>query len=234
MGTFAGQVAGGTVRHARLMSLCRTMPESVGLVPAGRAGSRLAARLGLVTGRTAMLGLVHALPDPEAGTVAVLGVDDSALAYRKNPGQAGRSDDIGPFIDFFARAVVDTCRAEIRLIDEVTFTRECLTNALPPDPPAALRHVMASMTALPVINNQRIAERYRLTAKSAATITDALASQGILLRLDDTGKPGQAYSCPSVLDLFVRHGQRNNSVHYGPISTISTAPESVTPHDQQT
>ncbi len=143
--------------------------------------------------------------------------------YRKNLGQAGRSGDVGPFIDFFARAVVDTCRAEIRLIDEVTFTRECLTNAPPPDSHAALRHVVASVAALPVINNQRVAERYRLTAKSAATVTDALASRGVLVRMDDTGNPGQAYSCPSVLDLFVRHGQRNNSVHYGPISGVASS-----------
>jgi transposase len=54
--------------------------EHIGLALAGRTGSRLAARLGLVAGRSTLLRLVHALPDPDVGTVAVLGVDDFAIA----------------------------------------------------------------------------------------------------------------------------------------------------------
>lgn len=72
--TFAEQVDGVTARHARRTLLCRTMLEHIGLALAGRAGSRLAARLGLVAGRNTLLRLVHALPDPDVGTVAVLGV----------------------------------------------------------------------------------------------------------------------------------------------------------------
>jgi Na+-translocating ferredoxin:NAD+ oxidoreductase RnfG subunit len=49
------------------------------LALAGRAGSRLAALLGLVAGRNTLLRLVHALPDPEVGSVTVLGVDDFAI-----------------------------------------------------------------------------------------------------------------------------------------------------------
>jgi hypothetical protein len=39
----------------------------------------LAALLGFVAGRNTLLRLVHALPDPEVGSVAVLGVDDFAI-----------------------------------------------------------------------------------------------------------------------------------------------------------
>ena len=78
--TFAEQVDGLTAKHARRTSLCRTALEHIGLALAGRAGSRLAARLGLVAGRSTLLRLVHALPVPEVGTVAVLGVDDFAIA----------------------------------------------------------------------------------------------------------------------------------------------------------
>jgi DNA-binding NarL/FixJ family response regulator len=53
--------------------------EHIGLALAGRAGARLAGRLGLVAGRARLLRLVHALPDPEVGTVEVLGVDDVAI-----------------------------------------------------------------------------------------------------------------------------------------------------------
>lgn len=79
VGTFAEQVDGLTAKHARRTLLCRTILEHIGLALAGRAGSRLTAWLGFVASRTAMLTLVHALPDPEVGTVTVLGVDDFAL-----------------------------------------------------------------------------------------------------------------------------------------------------------
>lgn len=53
--------------------------ESQVVALAGRAGSRLAALLGMVAGRNTLLRLVHALPDPEAGPVTVLGVDDFTI-----------------------------------------------------------------------------------------------------------------------------------------------------------
>jgi len=79
VGTFAEQVEDLTAKHARRTGLARGMLEQVGLALAGRAGSRLAARLGLSAGRNTVLRLVHALPDPAVGTVRVLGVDDFAL-----------------------------------------------------------------------------------------------------------------------------------------------------------
>jgi hypothetical protein len=59
--------------------LLRRMLESIGMALAGRAGARLAARLGLAVGRNTLLRLMRAIPDPEFGPVAVLGVDDFAL-----------------------------------------------------------------------------------------------------------------------------------------------------------
>jgi transposase len=78
--TFAEQIDDVTTRHARRTVLCRTAYEHIGLALAGRAGSRLAARLGLLVSRSTLLRLVHRLPDPEIGRVEVLGVDDFALA----------------------------------------------------------------------------------------------------------------------------------------------------------
>lgn len=77
--TFAEQIPGLTVRHARRSPLLRQILESIGLALAGRAGARLAGALGLPTSRSALLRLIRALPDPEIGTVTVLGVDDFAL-----------------------------------------------------------------------------------------------------------------------------------------------------------
>jgi transposase len=77
--TFAEQIAGLTARHARRSPVLQRMLESIGLALAGRAGARLAGALGLPASRSTLLRLIRALPDPEIGTVAVLGVDDFAL-----------------------------------------------------------------------------------------------------------------------------------------------------------
>ena len=78
--TFAEQVAGLTVRHARRTALLRGMLEAIALALAGRAGQRLAGALGLLASRSALLRLIAALPDPGCGSApAVTGVDDFAF-----------------------------------------------------------------------------------------------------------------------------------------------------------
>jgi transposase len=77
--TFAEQVEGLTVAYARRTPLAASMLEAVGLALAGRAGARLAAGWGLAAGRATVLRLACGLADPQAGGVAVLGVDDFAL-----------------------------------------------------------------------------------------------------------------------------------------------------------
>ncbi|GHJ53029.1 ISL3 family transposase [Nonomuraea sp. TT08I-71] len=77
--TFAEQVTGLTGRYSRRSPLLRQTLERIGLALAGRAGARMADRLGLVTSRSTVLRLVRALPDPPVGTLTALGVDDFAL-----------------------------------------------------------------------------------------------------------------------------------------------------------
>jgi hypothetical protein len=79
--TFAGQVPGLTAWYQRRTAGLRGLLEKVALALAGRAGSRLAAALGAIVSRLTLIRLVRALPDPEAGQVTVLGVDD--IAKRK-------------------------------------------------------------------------------------------------------------------------------------------------------
>jgi transposase len=76
--TFAEQVPGLTGWYQRRTAGLRGLLEKVALALAGRAGSRLAAALGAVVSRFTLIRLVRALPDPQAGPVAVLGVDDVA------------------------------------------------------------------------------------------------------------------------------------------------------------
>jgi transposase len=77
--TFAEQVDGLTRAYARRTPLLQRMLEEIALALAGRAGARLACGFGLPASRSSMLRLICALPDPPAGEVQVLGVDDFAL-----------------------------------------------------------------------------------------------------------------------------------------------------------
>ncbi len=77
--TFTEQLTGLTTPHARRTPLLRTLLEQVALALAGRAGARLASVLGLPASHDTLLRLLRALPDPQVGQVAVLGVDDFAF-----------------------------------------------------------------------------------------------------------------------------------------------------------
>jgi transposase len=78
VGTFAEQVDGLTARQQRRTTGLRSLLERVALALAGRAGARLAAAVGAVVARCTLIRLVRAMPDPEIGSVKVLGVDDWA------------------------------------------------------------------------------------------------------------------------------------------------------------
>ncbi|MEV4418017.1 ISL3 family transposase, partial [Catellatospora sp. NPDC049609] len=77
--TFVEQVPGVTRAHGRYTAAAETLLGAVGLALAGRAGARLAARLGLGAGRDTLLRRIRALPEQPVGTVEVLGVDDFAF-----------------------------------------------------------------------------------------------------------------------------------------------------------
>jgi len=79
MRTFVEQVDGLTAPHARRTPLLRTILEAIGVALAGRAGARLAARVGIPVSRDTLLRLVRAMPDPQPGRLRVVGVDDFAL-----------------------------------------------------------------------------------------------------------------------------------------------------------
>jgi transposase len=77
--TFAEQVPGLTLRHARRTPALERVVGAVALALGGRAGARLTQRLASGVSRTTLLRIIRALPDPRRPTPRVLGVDDFAL-----------------------------------------------------------------------------------------------------------------------------------------------------------
>lgn len=77
--TFAEQPAELAVPRSRRTSLLGEALTVIAVALAGRAGARMAGRLGMPIGRETLLRLLRGLPDPQIGPVPVLGVDDFAL-----------------------------------------------------------------------------------------------------------------------------------------------------------
>jgi len=84
--TFAEQVDGLTSWRSRKTPPLARALASIALALAGRAGARLAGALDLTASRSSMLRLVMALPDPETGALAIVGIDDFAFRRGRDYG----------------------------------------------------------------------------------------------------------------------------------------------------
>jgi len=77
--TFAEQPPGLAVRYARKTPLLAGQLAAIAAELAGRAGSRLARLLAVEVSRHTLVRVLTALPEPSAGLVRVLGIDDFSL-----------------------------------------------------------------------------------------------------------------------------------------------------------
>nr|WP_255357202.1 ISL3 family transposase [Sciscionella sp. SE31] len=117
--TFAEQIDGLTSAYARHTPLARRILEAIGLAMAGRAGTRLAARLGIATSRDSLLRLVRGLPDPPTNPVTVAGIDDFALRKRLRYATVIVDMHTRRPVDILANRRIDTTRDWLREHPEV-------------------------------------------------------------------------------------------------------------------
>jgi transposase len=113
--TFAVQADGLTSRYCRRSVPLTQMLTGFGLELAGRAGARLARRLGIVVHSSTILRLLAGLPEREAATAPdILGIDDFALRKGHVYGTVLAGMESGDVVDLLADREAATVEAWLK------------------------------------------------------------------------------------------------------------------------
>lgn len=102
-----------TIRYCQQIS-------SIGLATCGKGGARLAARLGIQTTRQTILRQIMDLPDPPAGSVLYLGIDDFAFRRGRTLGTVLLNLESHRLIDLLPDRQAHTAALWMRTHPEMT------------------------------------------------------------------------------------------------------------------
>ncbi len=130
-------------------------------------------------------------------------IDTHHELYQEQVAQVAATGRVDPFIEFFARGVVNICRSELALLDDLCRLRERLLAALPARRSGRIRNVVTAVATVPMINNRYIIDHENITMRSATDITAALVDHGQVVVMGGA-RYGRVFCCAEALQMLVK------------------------------
>lgn len=186
---FAERLEGVAQRYARRTDRQRTALEDIGLALGGRAGARLAVRLGLLASRDTLLRLVRRLPLPLHidYTPRMLGVDDWCIHKPQRYGTILVDLDRRPVVDLLPDRSADALAAWLECHPGVEVITRDGSNTYADGASRGAPEAVQVADRFHLVANLREALRQLLERNRGAPATDARRRGGCPLPAPSTG-----------------------------------------------
>ncbi|MEU5695908.1 hypothetical protein [Actinosynnema sp. NPDC020468] len=157
---------------------------------------------GYVARRYSMLGLVECGLLRDQYLPLSVALDDGLDEYRRQVRAMVDTRLPHRWVEFYAEGVRDQACSQLALVTSLARKREEFAELLRQG--GVVAKVAADLTALPVVNNRAIQERYGVTKKFATLVTRRLVDVGILSSWESRDY-SRVFVCYPVLDLLTMH-----------------------------